>query len=116
MTKTSVLYYILIILTIETIICSNIHESNTGIIHDDEKAWYPSVDDAYELEPCQNKCNKIYGESLSDKSKRRLRNCKLYCKKLTICIKKCRDKYKSNEDAFQRCIKPRCNQLKWKAN
>ncbi|KAL1369403.1 hypothetical protein AAHE18_02G193900 [Arachis hypogaea] len=101
MTKQGVLY-VVIILIIGIVICS-LNVEIDYFIHDNEKAWYPNVDDAYNIVLCYKKCNKGYN-TLSKKSRNRLSRCRKMCKRLNDATKWCRTRCHNDEVAYKKCI------------
>ncbi|KAL1369402.1 hypothetical protein AAHE18_02G193800 [Arachis hypogaea] len=108
MTKYDVLY-VLIILIIGTIVCY-VNVEFDGFIRDNEKAWVPSVDDAYNLDMCYRKCNEAYDTS-TRKSRNRLYECKKLCKNLNQCIEWCKERCRGDEDAYKKCIEQRTKDI-----
>ncbi|QHO25879.1 uncharacterized protein DS421_12g384770 [Arachis hypogaea] len=75
--------YLLIILIIGTIICY-VNIEFDSFIRDNEKAWYPTLDDIsyLDLELCRKKCDQTYNRFSSSKSRHRWQRCIQLCKKL----------------------------------
>ncbi|XP_057743048.1 uncharacterized protein LOC130961286 [Arachis stenosperma] len=81
-----------------------------SFIRDNEKVWVLSVDDAYNLETCQRKCNEAYDTS-SKKSRNRLYECKKLCKSLNQYIEWCRERCHRDEDTYKKCIEQRTKDI-----
>ncbi|MED6172823.1 hypothetical protein PIB30_053527 [Stylosanthes scabra] len=87
---------------------SLVAEFNHTVIQDHEKPWYPTLDDAYDLKACFDKCDKTYGISLTKRSVHKWRKCISLSKKLHKCIEDCNEQY-GNEEESKMCIQEYCN-------